>query len=89
MLLGITAESAVSNSWNEGKRQKNLAIHGVDFSVIESFVWEKTVVIQDTRKNYGETRFLAYGPIEDRMCCVAFTVREKNIRIISLRKGQQ
>ena len=73
--------------WNEGKRQKNLAIHGVDFSAIGSFVWEKTVVIQDTRKNYGETRFLAYGPIEDRLYCVAFTVREKNIRIISLRKA--
>jgi uncharacterized protein len=72
--------------WNEGKRQKNLAIHGVDFSAIEFFVWEKTVVIQDTRKNYDETRFLAYGPIEDRLYCVAFTMREKNIRI-SLRKA--
>jgi uncharacterized DUF497 family protein len=73
--------------WNEAKRQKNLAIHGVDFSAIESFVWEKAVMIPDTRKNYGETRFLAYGPIEDRLYCVAFTVRGENIRIISLRKA--
>jgi uncharacterized protein len=73
--------------WNEAKRQKSLAIHGVDFSAIESFVWEKAVVISDTRRNYGEARFLAYGPIEDRLYCVAFTVRGEKIRIISLRKA--
>jgi hypothetical protein len=37
--------------------------------------------------NYGETRLLAYGPIEDRLFCAAFTVRGENIRIISLRKA--
>jgi uncharacterized protein len=77
----------VPYEWNEGKRQKSLAIHGVDFSAIESFEWRKAVVIADTRKNYGEVRFLAYGPIEDRLYCVVFTVRGQNIRIISMRKA--
>jgi uncharacterized protein len=66
---------------------KSLAVHGVDFSAIELFEWQKAFVISDTRKNYGELRFLAYGPIEDRLYCVVFTVREQNIRIISLRKA--
>jgi uncharacterized DUF497 family protein len=73
--------------WNEGKRRKNRSTHGVDFSAIESFVWEEAVVIPDTRRDYGETRLLAYGPIEGRLFCVAFTVRRENIRIISLRKA--
>jgi uncharacterized protein len=46
-------------------------------------------VIPDTRKNYGETRFLAYGPIEDRLYRVAFTVRGENIPHHQLEKGQQ
>jgi hypothetical protein len=44
-------------------------------------------VIEDNRKNYGERRFLAFGPIGDRLHCVAFSVRGENIRVISLRKA--
>ena len=73
--------------WNETKRQKNLATHGVDFSAVESFVWEKAVVIPDTRRIYGEPRLLAYGPIEGRLYCTVFTVRKGIIRLISLRKA--
>jgi uncharacterized DUF497 family protein len=73
--------------WNETKREKNTATHGVDFSAIESFVWEKAVVLTDTRKSYGEPRLLAYGPIEGRLHCVVFTVRKGIIRLISLRKA--
>ena len=35
----------------------------------------------------GELRFLAFGPIGDRLHCVTFSVRGENIRIISLRKA--
>ncbi len=73
--------------WDETKRKTNLSKHGVDFAAVEFFVWEEALVIPDNRKNYGETRFLAFGPIGDRLYCVAFSVRGENIRIISLRKA--
>jgi uncharacterized DUF497 family protein len=44
--------------WDESKRKTNLSKHGVDFAVMESFVWEESTVIPDNRKNYGELRFL-------------------------------
>jgi uncharacterized DUF497 family protein len=73
--------------WDEAKRQKNVAKHGVDFPAIESFEWETALVIPDNRKNYGELRSLAYGLIGRRLYCATFTVRGTNIRIISLRKA--
>lgn len=50
--------------------------------------WESAVIRQDTRKDYGETRYAALGPIEGRLHCVCFTVRGK-LRIISLRKANE
>jgi uncharacterized DUF497 family protein len=75
--------------WDERKRAVNLRKHGVDFAVIESFVWESAVSFQDTRKQHGETRYVAYGPISARLHCVVYTVRGRNIRIISLRKANR
>jgi uncharacterized DUF497 family protein len=73
--------------WSETKRKSNLSKHGVDFATIEYFVWEEAVVIPDNRKNYGESRFLAFGRIGDRLHCLTFSVRSENIRIISFRKA--
>ena len=73
--------------WDETKRKTNLSKHGVDFAAADFFVWEEALVIEDNRKNYGERRFLAFGPIGDRLHCVAFSLRGENIRIISLRRA--
>jgi uncharacterized protein len=73
--------------WSEAKRKSNLVKHGVDFAAIYSFEWEEAMAIPDIRKDYGESRFLAFGAIGDRLHCVAFSVRSENIRVISLRKA--
>jgi uncharacterized DUF497 family protein len=73
--------------WNEAKRKSNLAKHGIDFATVEYFVWEEAVVIPDNRKNYGEARFLAFGPVGNRLPCLTFSVRGENIRVISFRKA--
>ena len=41
------------------------------------------------RKDDGETRYAALGPIEGRLHCVCFTVRGNKLRIISLRKANE
>lgn len=73
--------------WDEAKREKNLAVHGIDFSAIESFEWEDAIVEVDTRRNYGETRYAALGVIKRRLHALVFTLRGENYRIISLRKA--
>ncbi len=71
--------------WDEGKREINLAKHGVDFAAIERFDWRDAVVVPSHRG--GEERFVAYGYLDDRMHAVVFTMRLGNTRIISLRRA--
>jgi uncharacterized DUF497 family protein len=48
---------------------------------------ETAKIWQDTRKDYGEERFIALGYIEKRLFSMVFTVRGDVLRIISLRKA--
>lgn len=73
--------------WDEGKRLTNLQKHGIDFIDIISFEWDSAVVAEDSRQEYGEQRYAAYGFIENRLCCLVYTMRKDIIRIISLRKA--
>ena len=42
---------------------------------------------EDTRQDYGEARYTAFGLINGRLRCVYFTIRGDNYRIIGLRKA--
>ena len=44
-------------------------------------------MVEDTRREYGEIRLIALGYICDRLHVLAFTIRDGNIRPISLRKA--
>ena len=69
------------------KNAINIAKHGVDFEMVDVFEWDTAVVVEDTRREYGETRLIALGYIGDRLHVLAFTIRDRNIRPISLRKA--
>jgi hypothetical protein len=45
--------------WDETKRAKNLANHGVDFALIEAFDWEQAIIEKDERRDYPEERYRA------------------------------
>jgi uncharacterized protein len=75
--------------WDETKRIQNRAVHDVDFTAMDDFEWDNAVIFEDRRKEYGETRFVAFAPIKGRLHCVVFTSRQGNIRIISLRKANR
>ncbi|MHB8880069.1 MAG: BrnT family toxin [Thermodesulfovibrionales bacterium] len=73
--------------WDEGKRLTNLQKHGVDFIDSISFEWDSAVIAEDSRQEYGEQRYAAFGFIESRLCCLVYTMRNDSARIISLRKA--
>ena len=73
--------------WDESKRQSNLAVHELDFSQIAELDWETAIELEDTRRDYGETRFMVFGLLGDRLTVVIYTVRRAAIRIISWRKA--
>jgi uncharacterized DUF497 family protein len=76
-------------TWNENKLALNLKNHKVHFATAQHFEWESATIEPDIRKDYGESRFCAYGLIETRLHCLVFTPRNDSIRIISLRKANK
>ncbi len=73
--------------WSEQKKEANFEKHGVDFNDIENFEWDSVIETLDDRKNYGEQRWVAIGRICDRLYVLIYTMRNNNIRVISLRKA--
>ena len=74
-------------TWDEAKRQTNLAKHGVDFSAAEGFDWATATERPDTRQDYGEIRVRALGRIGDRVHVLIYVRRDEAMRLISLRKA--
>ena len=75
--------------WDEDKRQSNIRDHGIDFFDVPPLFDGYTVTVEDTRVDYGETRFISLGLLKGRAIAVTHTERGEKIRIISARKATQ
>ncbi len=73
--------------WDEAKRRVNIRKHGLDFVDAEEVFDGVTVTIEDTRFDYGETRFITLGILKGQVVVVAHTEQRDVIRIISMRKA--
>ncbi|MBP9201653.1 MAG: BrnT family toxin [Gemmatimonadales bacterium] len=74
-------------AWDPAKRRGNLAKHGIDF-VDAALVFEGLALHRpDLRRPYGESRFVAAGPVAGRLLVVVYTLRGATIRIISARRA--
>jgi len=70
--------------WDEENIRHNTK-HGIDFmDALDIFSDPEMRVYPDTRKDYGEERFNAYGISKGRTLRVCFTMRGDNIRIITM-----
>ena len=76
-------------TYDSRKNEQNIAERGLSFEMVRDFDWARAVIAADTRKDYGEPRYLALGYIGERLHSVAFTPRDGVIRVISLRKANQ
>ena len=75
--------------WDEAKRETNLCSHGIDFFDAETVFDGHTVTLEDTRRAYGERRFVTFGLLEGTVIAIVHTEREDVIRIISMRKASK
>ncbi len=72
--------------WDEDKSQGNRKKRGFGFEIMEEFDWSSAHIEEDLRKDYGERRFRAFGRAGDLRIAVAFTPRNGDIRVISVRR---
>ncbi len=78
-----------SFEWDRAKEERNIRERDVDFTTA-SRIWGGPVLEKiDDRRDYGETRILAFGKLNERLMAVLFTWRGSNRRIISARKANR
>jgi hypothetical protein len=81
-------------TWDHGKSEANFRDRGFDFEFAALIFDGPVLMVEDTRRDYGERRFVAIG-LADRLCLtVVFTNRpgsksENHRRIISARRSNR
>jgi uncharacterized DUF497 family protein len=75
--------------FDPAKDAANLEKHGLSLAEAEAIDLDRAVRIEDRRRDYGEARYIAYGPIEGRLHCFCYTVRNGVVRAIGLRKANK
>ncbi len=73
--------------WDEAKRQRNLAKHGVDF-LDATALFDGRPVVTAVGQHPDEPRFLTTGELDGRCYTVVWTWRGENIRLISARRAR-
>ena len=76
-------------TFDQTKRDQALAERGLDFADAEVVFAGVTVDIEDTRKNYGESRIICYGLLAGRMVVVGYTPRGADRHVFSMRKANE
>ena len=71
------------------KHKTTLAERGLDFADAALVFAGVTVEIEDTRKNYGENRFICCGLLEGRMVVVGTTPCGADRHIFSMREAAE
>ncbi len=69
------------------KNAANIATRGLSFDLVAEFDWQGALVLEDARRQYGETRYQALGMIRGRLHMVVVTFRKTHVRVISLRRA--
>ena len=71
------------------KRDATLAERGLDMVRAAEIFDGATLTVVDDRKDYGETRQITIGFLDERMVVMVWTQRGETRRIISLRKANE
>ena len=79
----------VEIAFDPEKNERNIRERGLSFELAAEFDFETSVTTEDTRRDYGETRFRSLGFIGAELHAVVFTVRGDAMRIISLRRANR
>jgi len=87
MLENFDHGSILEFEWDSDKSRSNLAKHGLDFEDASQIFYGPVLVRRSDRND--EERWVAIGPLDDRLVAVVFTKRAEVIRIISARRARK
>ena len=76
-------------SYDTAKRQKALDESGLDFEDAAVVFSGLTFEVEDTRRDYGETRIICFGHLADRLVVIGYTPRGAVRHVFSMRKANE
>ena len=76
-------------SYDPAKRQKTLDERGLDFDDATAVFAGLTFEVEDTRRDYGETRIICYGHLAGRLVVIGYTPRGAVRHVFSMRKANE
>lgn len=76
-------------TYDAAKREKTLAERGLDFGDAELVFMGVTIEIEDTRRDYGETRIICFGLLAGRIVVLGYTRRGTDRHVFSMRKANE
>jgi uncharacterized DUF497 family protein len=76
-------------TYDPSKRVRILAERGLDFAEAAMVFEGLTLEVEDNRRDYGETRIVCYGLLDERMVVVGYTPRGAARHIFSMRKANE
>jgi uncharacterized DUF497 family protein len=74
-------------TYDENKRQENIAKHGLDFVGCEAIFDGPVFSRYDDRETYGEQRTNVLGFLNNIVVHLTYTERGNDLHVISLRKA--
>ena len=75
--------------FDPAKRALTLQHRGLDFKDAARVFQTCGLTMQDERRNYGETRYITLGWLNERWVVVVWTMRQEQRRIISMRHANE
>lgn len=76
-------------SFDPTKNAQNIELRGLSFERAVEFEFSTAWILVDNRKDYGETRYRAFGFLGERLHALVFTETKVGIRVISFRKANK
>lgn len=73
-------------TYDPAKREATLAARGLDFEDARIVFEGPNFETEDRRKDYGESRFICFGYLDDRLVVVGYTQRGAARHVFSMRK---
>jgi len=77
----------VAITYDPEKRRATFQNRGLDFKDAQIVFDGPNFEVEDRRQNYGETRFICFGMLRDRMVVVGYTPRGADRHVFSMRKA--
>ena len=76
-------------TFDPARNERNIAERGLSCELASELEWDTALIVEDTRRDYGETRLRVPALLQGRLHAVVVTARQDELRVISFRKARR